>query len=63
MFAERNNIGLATDHTVQSMRSFKSNEIYFRGMLSKWIKMAICASFYLFIRSNQSWTNPNLLKF
>ena len=63
IFVRITTLGHITKHIKQLKRLFSGTEINCTRMLEKCMEVSMRASFYLYIRRNKSWTNPDLLKF
>ena len=60
---EITSLGIVTSHFEDIKVLFKGTNINFQRMISKCMEVAMRASFYIYIRRNEEWTNPNILKF
>ena len=60
---EITSLGIVTSHFEDIKVLFKGTNTNFQRMISKCMEVAMRASFYIYIRRNKEWTNPNILKF
>ena len=60
---EITSLGIRTSHFEDIKVLFKGTNINLQRMISKCMEVAMRASVYIYIRRNEEWTNPSILKF
>ena len=61
IFVEITNLGFVTTNIKDFTNLFKNTDINTTRMISKMTEVAIRCSFYIYIRRNKPWTNPEIL--